>query len=187
MLFQRKMGCHFHFKNDKFVKTDKPILTKTLTHSEPQTHLTSILTKTLTHSEPQTHLKGKEMVKNLDAQKGKKTIILVSFDERGTPFKRSPTHQNQGLVDPVRVDRVPITLRPRCLVVEKRRSIVPRSTTRLDLNHMFTHLSRANETPQHEFHHRDIITHLNASLLQSQREWPYFRARFTPSRSFHPA
>lgn len=33
------------------------------------------------------------MVKNLDAPKGKKTIILVSFDERGTPFKRSPTHQ----------------------------------------------------------------------------------------------
>lgn len=33
------------------------------------------------------------MVKNLDAQNGKKTIIQVSFDERGTPFKRSPTHQ----------------------------------------------------------------------------------------------
>lgn len=31
------------------------------------------------------------MVKNLEAQKGKKMIIRVSFDERGTPFKRSPT------------------------------------------------------------------------------------------------
>lgn len=38
--------------------------------------------KMTTRSDPQTHLKP-----------GQKTIIQVSFDERGTPFKRSPTHQ----------------------------------------------------------------------------------------------
>lgn len=45
LISQRKSGCHFHFKNDKFVKNDKRFLTKLDAPSELQTHLTTFCQK----------------------------------------------------------------------------------------------------------------------------------------------
>lgn len=105
---------------------------------------------------------------------GQKTIIQVSFDERGTPFKRSPTHQNRGLVDPVRVNRIPIALGTMCLHPEICGSILPCNCRRLDHHRVFDDLHSTRESSKYHFHHRNIVAHFSAFLFQRQHAWPRY-------------
>nr|DAO74988.1 MAG TPA: hypothetical protein [Caudoviricetes sp.] len=88
---------------------------------------------------------------------GQKTIIQVSFDERGTPFKRSPTHQKLNLEDPVCVNRIPIALCQRSIEAEICRSIRPCLALRFHKCLMFSHLYCPNKPSNDATHFRDIV------------------------------
>ena len=111
---------------------------------------------------------------------GKKKRIQVSFEERGTPFKRSPAPQKVILVDPVRVHRVPIALRPRSIAIEICGCILPSLTTRFDHHLILKDLSCSNKSSNDATHHRNIVTHVQCLPAPTPTRIAALRTRDTP-------
>lgn len=169
MELQRKVACQYCFKNDKFVKTETQFLPKiaflkwvTCTH----------LKRFVIFDNP---FRPLNPLKN-----GKKLIIQVSFEERGTPFKRSPTPQNQDLVGPISVNRVPIALRILRLRTEICCSILPRNGARLEPHRVFNHLLRSNKSSKDTDHHRNIAVHSQCLPAPTPTRMAALRTRDLP-------